>query len=137
MNNTFTVPAIIHTTRAIAGEKYTNPTQVVNWNFASDDWCCQTACSDLRLGGKFQSRMESKDGSLGFDFEGIHTAVNEKEQFASILANQRTIDLYFEEYAEALKVIGIVTQQIENRVELQGAGCQAILNNFKLCAERE
>lgn len=137
MNNTFTVSAIVHTTKSLAWEKWTNPIHVVNWNFASDDWCCPTASNDLTVGGKFQSRMESKDGSMGFDFEGTYTAVKEKEHIAYILADQRTIDVSFEECAEGVKVTEIVTPETENPVEMQQAGWQAILNNFKLYAERE
>ncbi len=34
-------------------ECFTKPEHIVNWNFASDDWCCPTAMNDLKAGGKF------------------------------------------------------------------------------------
>lgn len=49
---------------------YTSPDDIVQWNAASDDWHTTQATVDLRPGGKFCSRMEAKDGSAGFDFEG-------------------------------------------------------------------
>jgi uncharacterized protein YndB with AHSA1/START domain len=58
-------------------QKYTNPTDVMQWNFASDDWHCPSASGDLRVGGKFSSRMAAKDGSFGFDFEGTYTQLIE------------------------------------------------------------
>jgi uncharacterized protein YndB with AHSA1/START domain len=32
---------------------------------------------DLRVGGVFSSRMEAKDGSMGFDFAGTYTKIIE------------------------------------------------------------
>ena len=54
---------------------YTTPEDIVRWNFASDDWHTPSSRVDLRVGGSFSSRMEAKDGSAGFDFEGVYTQV--------------------------------------------------------------
>jgi uncharacterized protein YndB with AHSA1/START domain len=54
---------------------YTSPEDIVQWNAASDDWHTTKATVDLRPGGAFCSRMEAKDGSFGFDFEGTYTNV--------------------------------------------------------------
>jgi Activator of Hsp90 ATPase homolog 1-like protein len=43
---------------------------IKRWNAASDDWHTTNATVDLRVGGAFSSRMEAKDGSMGFDFTG-------------------------------------------------------------------
>ena len=137
MNNTFTVSAIVHTTKSLAWEKWTNPIHVVNWNFASDDWCCPRASNDLVVGGKFNWRMESKDGSMGFDFEGVYTAIVPYKQIDYVLADVRTIAVQFEEVAGGIQVTEIVDPEHENPVEMQQAGWQAILNNFKLYVERE
>jgi uncharacterized protein YndB with AHSA1/START domain len=56
-------------------EAFTSPTDIVQWNFASDDWCCPSAEVDLRVGGAHKARMEAKDGSFGFDFEGTYEEV--------------------------------------------------------------
>ncbi len=47
---------------------YTTPEDIKRWNAASDDWHTTAAAVDLREGGVFSSRMEAKDGSMGFDF---------------------------------------------------------------------
>jgi uncharacterized protein YndB with AHSA1/START domain len=39
---------------------YTNPDHITRWNFASDDWHCPKAENDMRVGGKYSSRMEAK-----------------------------------------------------------------------------
>ena len=54
---------------------YTTPADIKQWNAASADWHTTTATVDLREGGKFSSRMEAKDGSMGFDFAGTYTKV--------------------------------------------------------------
>src|SRR5690606_12984922 len=56
-------------------EAYTTPADIVQWNFASDDWHCPRASGDLREGGAFSSRMEAKDGSMGVDFAGTYTKI--------------------------------------------------------------
>jgi hypothetical protein len=49
-------------------QAYTTPADIKQWNAASDDWHTTAASVDLREGGTFSSRMEAKDGSMGFDF---------------------------------------------------------------------
>jgi uncharacterized protein YndB with AHSA1/START domain len=48
-------------------DAYTTPEDIKQWNSASEDWHTPRATVDLREGGVFSSRMEAKDGSLGFD----------------------------------------------------------------------
>ena len=57
-----------------AWEYFTKPEHITKWSFASDDWHTTKAENDLRVGGKFLSRMEAKDGSFGFDFGGVYDA---------------------------------------------------------------
>lgn len=54
---------------------YTTPDDIKQWNTASDDWHTTAATVDLRVGGGFTSRMEAKDGSMGFDFAGTYTNI--------------------------------------------------------------
>src|ERR1044071_6948446 len=54
---------------------WTTPEDIKQWNAASDDWHTTASAVDLRVGGKFSSRMEAKDGSFGFDFAGEYTKV--------------------------------------------------------------
>ena len=54
---------------------YITPEDIMLWNAASDDWHTTAANVDLREGGQFSSRMEAKDGSMGFDFTGTYTKI--------------------------------------------------------------
>lgn len=52
---------------------HTTPEDIKQWNAASDDRHTTDAKVDFRVNGAFSSRMEAKDGSMGFDFSGIYT----------------------------------------------------------------
>ncbi|HEX7493685.1 MAG TPA: SRPBCC domain-containing protein, partial [Bacteroidales bacterium] len=54
---------------------WTEPCHITKWCFASDDWQAPYAENDLKVSGKFKTKMASKDGSAGFDFEGVYTRV--------------------------------------------------------------
>ena len=49
---------------------WTTPDDIMAWNAASDDWHCPHAEAMFAVGGRFSCRMEARDGSVGFDFEG-------------------------------------------------------------------
>ena len=44
---------------------WVRPEHITKWNTATPDWHCPKAENDLRDGGKFSSRMEARDGSIG------------------------------------------------------------------------
>lgn len=115
-------------------EAYTNPEDVVKWNFASDDWHCPRASGDLREGGTFSSRMEAKDGSFGFDFEGTYTKV-EPHKLIEYAFGDRTARVTFTEGPHGVTVGVDFEAEEENSAEMQRAGWQAILDNFKKHAE--
>ncbi len=109
---------------------YVTPEDIVQWNAASDDWHTTSSTVDLRPGGKFSSRMEAKDGSFGFDFEGEYTNVvpNELIEYGF---GDRIASIRFKEEANAVTVVVEFDAETENPVEMQREGWQAILNNFK------
>ena len=111
-------------------DAYTNPTHIVHWNFASDEWCCPRADNDLRVGGKFTTRMEAKDGSVGFDFGGTYEEVVPMERLAYSFVDRKAAVLFSQEGAET-KVVVSFDSENENPIEMQRGGWQTILNNFK------
>jgi len=68
---------------------YTTPEDIKAWNAASPDWHTTASTVDLRPGGRFSSRMEARDGSFGFDFEGeaSHSEAQQREGRQAILDN--------------------------------------------------
>lgn len=115
--------------------KFTLPEHIIHWNFASDDWCSPKAENDLRVGGKFHSRMEAKDGSFGFDFEGTYLQVKPMELIEYILADERKVKILFETKEHQTLITETFDAENENPIEMQKMGWQAILNNFKKYVE--
>ena len=129
-----TIKAELNIDRQKAWELYTNPKHIVNWNFADPSWCCPFAENDMTIGGIYKARMEAKDGSFGFDFEGVYSNVALYDQFTYGFED-RMITVSFKEVQNNTEMIITFDPEKENPLELQRNGWQAILNNFKKYAE--
>lgn len=110
---------------------FNTPEHVTQWNFAHETWQCPHSENDLRVGGKFNHRMEAKDGSFGFDFEGIYDEVVTNEKIRYHLDDGRNVEVIFDRIDEnTTKVTEIFDPETQNSVEMQRDGWYAILNNF-------
>lgn len=114
---------------------WTTPADIMKWNTASDEWHTPKAENDLRVGGKFLSRMEAKDGSFGFDFIGTYTSVKTNEEIGYTMEDGRTCVTNFSKEGNTTKVVTTFDAETENSIEMQKGGWQAIANNFKKYAE--
>lgn len=114
---------------------WTNPSHIVNWNNASEDWHTPYAENDLRKGGKFLSRMAAKDGSMSFDFSGTYSNVTENELLEYDLVDGRTVSVTFEADNDSTTVTEVFDAEDVHSVDIQRAGWQAILDNFKRYTE--
>ena len=110
---------------------WTLPEHIVKWNNASDDWHTPRATNDLRVGGRFVSRMEAKDGSMGFDFGGTYNEVKTHEKIVYTMDDSRKAEIIFTEMGNHTKVVITFEAENENPVEMQRGGWQAILDSFK------
>jgi uncharacterized protein YndB with AHSA1/START domain len=110
-------------------QAYTTPSDIKQWNAASDDWHTTQSSVDLRVGGAFTSRMEAKDGSFSFDFAGTYTQVVPNELLAFSFGD-RAASVEFVPSAGGVTVRITFDAETENSVELQRGGWQAILDNF-------
>jgi uncharacterized protein YndB with AHSA1/START domain len=108
---------------------WTTPADIKQWNTASDDWHTTDASVDLRVGGAFSSRMEAKDGSMGFDFAGTYTRIVERELIECSFGD-RTLRVEFAVGPAGVTVRETFDAESENSAEQQRQGWQAILNNF-------
>jgi len=124
----------VETTVAAPIEKvwraYTTPEDIKQWNAASDDWHTTAATVDLREGGAFSSRMEAKDGSMGFDFAGTYTKVVENKLIEYAFGDRKA-QVEFLDAPQGVTVRVNFDAETEFSVEQQQQGWQAILNNFK------
>jgi uncharacterized protein YndB with AHSA1/START domain len=116
-------------------KNWTNPETIMLWNNASDEWFTPRAENDLRVGGKFLSRMESKDGRSGFDFEGVYDAVIVNEFIEYHTTDGRKVKITFLNKGKETRMFENFEAETTNSLELQRGGWQAILNNFKKYTE--
>ena len=130
-----TVGATIHSPVEKVWKLWTDPKHIVRWNSASDDWHTTKAENDLRAGGKFFSRMEAKDGSIGFDFAGKYNKIEQYKLITSTLDDDREVQVSFVAKGNDTIVTEIFEAENENAIELQQAGWQTILDNFKKYVE--
>jgi uncharacterized protein YndB with AHSA1/START domain len=116
-------------------ELWTKPVHIVHWNNASKDWHTPKAENDLRVGGKFLFKMEAKDGSFGFEFEGIYTEVKTNELIAYKMEDDRQVKINFTSEGDETKITESFETEDINAIDLQRKGWQSLLNNFKKYAE--
>lgn len=112
-------------------ELWTDPKHIIQWNQASPDWHTQRAENDLRLGGKFLSRMESKDGNSGFDFSGVYNVIKTHKLISYIMDDGRKVEISFDGNHNETKVSESLEAENTNSIEMQREGWQAILDSFK------
>jgi uncharacterized protein YndB with AHSA1/START domain len=116
-------------------ELWTKPEHIIHWNNASKDWHTPKAENDLRVGGKFLFKMEAKDGSFGFEFEGIYTEVKTNELIAYKMEDDRQVKINFTSEGDETKITESFETEDINAIDLQRKGWQSLLNNFKKYAE--
>lgn len=109
---------------------WTTPAAIMVWNTADPSWHCPSSENDLREGGKFKTRMEAKDGSFGFDFEGVYNKVEQYKEITYTMGDGRVATTIFTEVDGKTNVATTFDAETVNPVEMQKGGWQAILNNF-------
>ncbi len=130
-----TVETVVNAHVEKVWEIWTDPKHIVHWNNASDDWHTPYAENDLRKDGKFTYTMAAKNGSFKFDFEGVYTNVDEHRSIEYALGDGRKVKIDFTPMDDKTKVAETFDPENENSTEMQRAGWQAILDNFKKYAE--
>lgn len=112
-------------------EAWIKPEHIVKWNFASADWHCPGAELDLTAGGKFNYRMEARNGSMGFDFKGTFTAIDPVREIKYSLDDDREVTVSFQALETGVRVVETFDAENELSGEQQRQGWQSILDNFK------
>ena len=136
--NTITVETVVDQPVERVWIFWTEPGHIEEWNHASDDWECSYAENDLQAGGTFSSTMGAIDGSISFDFSGIYSEVVPLQKISYTLGDGRRVTITFEDLSDtSTKVTETFGPETENSHEIQRAGWQAILDNFKAHAEAQ
>lgn len=108
---------------------WTSPEDIKQWNAASDDWHTVSSSVDLREGGEFSSRMEAKDGSMGFDFAGTYTKIV-PHKLIECAFGERSLQVEFIEIPGGVTVRETFDAEETHSIEQQRDGWQAILDKF-------
>ncbi len=109
---------------------WNTPVDIMQWNTPDPSWHSPSSENDLRVGGSFKNRMEAKDGSFGFDFEGIYDKVDEHKEIAYTMSDGRRAATVFTEQGGKTSIATTFDAETENDPEFQKQGWQAILDNF-------
>ena len=108
---------------------YLTPSDIKQWNAASDDWHTTAATVDLRVGGTFSSRMEAKDGSFGFDFAATYTNIVPQKLLEYTFGDRRA-EVEFLPANGGVAVRVTFDAESTHPLEQQRSGWQAILDRF-------
>jgi uncharacterized protein YndB with AHSA1/START domain len=126
-----TVETLVNAKLNKVWDAWNNPADIMRWNTAQEDWHTTRSTVDLREGGKFMARMEAKDGSAGFDFEGTYTRIVPKKVIEYRMSDGREVKVEFVERAGGILVQETFDAETENTPEFQRQGWQAIIDNFR------
>lgn len=130
-----TITANVNAPVSKVWEYWTAPEHITKWNNASEDWHSPRADNDVKTGGKFNIRMEAKDGSQGFDFGGVYDNVKPIELIEYTMGDGRKVSATFKENGGTTEIIQTFEAEETHPVDFQRAGWQAILDNFKKYTE--
>ncbi len=74
---------------------WTKPSDIMQWNIPLDDWHCPKVENEVIPEGKFLFRMETSDGSDGFDQAGTYDRVIPNEFIECTVADGRKSRIVF------------------------------------------
>jgi uncharacterized protein YndB with AHSA1/START domain len=124
------VEATVNAPVARVWQVWNTPEDIMKWNTPDPSWHSPSSENDLKVGGKFKNRMEAKDGSFGFDFEGVYDRVDLNKEISYTMGDGRQATTIFTEQDGKTHVTTTFDPETENDPEFQKQGWQAILNNF-------
>ena len=130
-----TVEVLVDAPLAKAWECWTSPEHITRWYAASDDWHTPCATNDVKVGGGFSFRMEARNKSAGFDFQGSYTLVSPREHLHCLLGDGHHLDIRFLAEGNRVMIVEEFDTETTNSVEHQRKGWQAILDSFKRYVE--
>lgn len=130
-----TIETTVNAPLAKVWETWNGPAHIMQWNSASPDWHCPKAETDLRTGGTFSSRMEARDGSMGFDFGGVYDEVRNGEYIAYTMGDGRKVQVSFTSKGDSTHISQTFEAENMHPVDFQKAGWQSIMDNHKKYTE--
>ncbi|MDF9392987.1 MULTISPECIES: SRPBCC domain-containing protein [Methylococcus] len=125
-----TIDAFVPVSPAGAWAAYTAPEAITQWNQASPDWHCPWVRVDLRVGGRHVARMEARDGSMGFEYEGTYEAMDAPSALTLRLDDGRRVHTTFISKGAGTRVTTTFDPEGTHPIDLQRLGWQAIFDRY-------
>ncbi len=105
------------------------------WAFASDDWAAEGVENNVTVGGQLKVHNFAKDQSMSFYFQGTYTVVEPQKLLEFDLSDTRHVRVEFVPIEGGVQVVETFDPENENSIDMQRAGWQAYLDNFKKYVE--
>jgi uncharacterized protein YndB with AHSA1/START domain len=134
-NTIITVTSSVNAPVDKVWKHWTTPESITKWNNASDDWHTPRAENDLRNNGRFSYRMEARDGSMGFDFEGTYDEIVKNEKIQYTIGDGRKVEIIFIPGGSKTDIVESFEAENLHPIDQQRKGWQSILDNFKKFTE--
>lgn len=141
-----TISTIVRAPLEKVWESFWKPEHIVHWCFASDDWHCPKAeWVEPKINGIFTNTFAAKDGSASFDLTGKYDQVVPLERIDYTMGEMkeyfqdsgRKVAITFEEKEDGILITETFDAEKINSEEMQRAGWQAILENFRKYVEAQ
>jgi uncharacterized protein YndB with AHSA1/START domain len=115
---------------------WTTAGDIMQWNNPSADWHSPRVETDLKEGGRFLFRMETKDGSIGFDHSGQYDKVIVNERIEYTGTDGRRSIIVFTPDGNDTTITESFEPETKTPLDVQRDFCQGVLDNFKKYAEK-
>jgi uncharacterized protein YndB with AHSA1/START domain len=132
---TITVSTTVNLPIEKAWNIWNEPEHITRWYQATPEWHAPHAENNLETGGRFTTTMAAKDGSFSFDFSGVYTNVTEHKELAYTLDDGRQVSILFEAKEGQTTITETFEPEMQNSLDMQQRGWQAILDSYKQYAE--
>ena len=136
MKSPITVETTIKSTIENVWKLWTTPEDIRQWNNPSEEWHTLKVENDLKDGGKFLFRMESKDGAEGFDFSGTYDKVILNKLIEYTLDDGRKTINEFIQNENSVTITETFEPEAKTPLDVQKEFCQGVLDNFKKYVEK-
>ena len=130
-SSSITVRTNIKSPINLVWKSWITPADILKWNAASEEWHTTHAENDFRPCGRFNYRMEAKDGSMGFDFWGVYDRISINKEIRFTLGDGRKVKVVFSDIGNVTEVAETFDPESTNSLEMQRNGWQSILDNFR------
>jgi len=135
MTSNLTAEIIIQAPIEKVWKLWTTAADIKQWNNPSDEWHSPNVEIDLKTGGRFLFRMETKNGSVGFDHAGRYDKILLHQLIEYTVDDGRRSVIVFSTNNDSTTVTETFEPEPQTPVDMQKEFCQSVLNNFKKYVE--